>query len=321
MLGRRHFRIKVFQALYGWFMGGESRIDHAEKYLLQSIDKIYELYFLQISFLMEVIHFYEIRMEDAKHKFYPTEEELNPSSKLLNNRTLRQLTENKEVQGNINRYRISWTEEQAMVRKIYMKIKSSKELKEYLDSEESSYKSDQEIIYKLVRKFIIKSPELHSYCEERNMFWGDDFHVVALLFLKSIRLMDESFTVDDSLPALFNNIEDEDDPAEIRQFIIDLFRKTIHESEKFEKLIDAKTKNWELERIASTDIILIKMALTELVHFSNIPVKVTFNEYIEISKLFSTPKSKLFINGILDKLVEELKSEGTITKRGRGLMT
>ncbi|MCX6251169.1 MAG: transcription antitermination factor NusB [Bacteroidetes bacterium] len=321
MLGRRHFRIKVFQALYGWFMGGESRIDVAEKYLLQSIEKIYELYFLQISFLLEIIHFYEFRMEEAKHKFYPTEEELKPSTKLLNNVILRQLIDNKEVQTRIDRHKISWTEEQEMVRKIYQKIKNSKDLKEYLDSGESSYKQDRDIIYKLVKKYITRSSELQSYCEERNMFWGDDYQVVALLFLKTLRLMNESFTADDSLPALFNDDEEEDDPAEIRQFILDLFMKTIHDSEKYEKLIDARTRNWELERIASTDIILIKMALTELIQFSNIPIKVTLNEYIEISKLFSTPKSKLFINGILDKLAEELQSEGTIEKRGRGLMT
>lgn len=320
MLGRRHYRIKVLQALYAYFQGGESRIEAAEKNLLNSIDKVYELYFLQLSFLLEVIHFYRFRMEESKTKFLPTPEEINPNYKLSENRLILQLQENCQLNDELVNYKISWTEEQEMVRKIYHKLKTSKELGEYFSSGESSYREDQNFLEKLFRKFIAKSPDLQFYFEERNIFWDDDFEVTAIFVLKTIKLMSESFGPKDSLTGLLLKGQ-EDDSDDDRKFIRELFRKTIMSTDESDKLIDARTRNWELERIALTDILLIKMALTELTHFSQIPVKVTMNEYIEISKQFSSQKSKLFINGILDKLVSDLTEEKKIRKTGRGLMT
>jgi transcription antitermination protein NusB len=320
MLGRRHYRIKVLQALYAYFQGGEARIEAAEKNLLTSLDKVYELYFLQVSFLLEVIHFYRFRMEESKTKFYPTPEEVNPSYKLSENRLILQLQQNLQLNDQIVKYRISWTEEQEMVRKVYQKLKASKDLAEYLGSGVSTYAEDQYFLEKLFRKYIAKSPDLQYYFEERNIFWDNDFEVAAVFVLKTIKLMSESFGERDTLTGLLTKGQD-DDPEDDRKFILELFRKTILNSEESDKLIDARTRNWELERIALTDILLIKMALTELTHFSQIPVKVSLNEYIEISKQFSSQKSKLFINGILDKLVADLTEDKLIRKTGRGLMT
>jgi N utilization substance protein B len=320
MLGRRHYRIKVLQALYAYFQGGEGRIEIAEKNLLTSLDKVYELYYLQISFLLEVIHFYRFRMEEAKSKFYPTPEEVNPNYKLSENRLILQLQQNIDLNEQFAKYKISWTTEQEMVRKVYQKMRVGKDHAEYLGSGESSYREDQDFLEKLFRKFIAKSADLQFYFEERNIFWEDDFEVAAVFVLKTIKLMSESLGERDSLTALFTKGM-EDDPEEDRKFILELFRKTILSSETSDKLIDARTRNWELDRIALTDILLIKMALTELTNFSQIPVKVTMNEYIEISKQFSSQKSKLFINGILDKLVSDLTDEKKIKKTGRGLMT
>ena len=320
MLGRRHYRIKTLQALYAYFLGGEARIEIAEKNLLQSLDKVYELYFLQLSFLLEIIHFYRFRMEESKTKFYPTPEEVNPSYKLSENRVVMQLQHNLDLADQIVNYRISWTEEQEMVRKIYQKLKASKDLADYLASGVSSYREDQDFLEKLFRKFVAKSGDLQSWFEERNIFWEDDFEVAAVFVLKTIKLMSESFGERDKLTALFSK-DMEDDADEDRKFILELFRKTIMNSDESDKLIDARTKNWELDRIALTDILLIKMALTEFTGFSQIPVKVTMNEYIEISKQFSSQKSKLFINGILDKLVTDLTETKKIKKTGRGLMT
>ncbi len=320
MLGRRHYRIKVLQALYAYFQGGEGRIEVAEKNLLNSIDKVYELYFLQLSFLLEVIHFYRFRTEESKTKFYPTPEEVNPSYKLSENRLILKLQENSDLKSQLEKYRVSWTEEQEMVRKAYQKLKAGKDLGEYLNSGTSSFREDQDFLEKLFRKFIAKSADLQFYFEERSIFWDDDFEVAAVFVLKTIKLMSESFGEKDSLTDLFTKGE-EDDSEDDRKFIRDLFRKTIINTDESDKLIDARTRNWELERIALTDILLIKMALTELTSFSQIPVKVTMNEYIEISKQFSSQKSKLFINGILDKLVTDLTEEKKIRKTGRGLMT
>jgi len=320
MLGRRHFRVKVLQGLYAFFQGGESRTESAEKNLLQSIDKMTELFYLQISFLFEVLHLYEVRMEEAKYKFIPTEADLNPNVKLLHNRQLIQIQKNSSISQNITRYRISWTEEQEMVRKVYQKIKNSKELSEYFNSSTSSYEEDSELLIRIFRKYISRSADFRSYCEERFIYWTDDFDVSSVFILKMLKLLDKDFNKKDSPEILFHK-EHPDDPEDDRKFILDLFRKTILHSEEYENLIKSRTHNWELERIALTDIILIKMAMTELLYFSQIPVKVTLNEYIELSKQFSSHKSKSFINGILDKLVADLQAENKIKKRGRGLMT
>ena len=320
MLGRRFYRVKVMQALYAWHLGGDDRIEVAENKLLQSIDKFYELYFLQLSFFTEIIDFYRRRSEDAKTKFYPTEEELNPNSKFLDNIVVFKILSNKDFQHQVNRYKFSWTEEQEMIRKVFMKLRNSKDLKAYFADELIDYEKEKEIIYKLIRKYIAKSGELKSYCAERSIFWEDDYDLAALFLQKTIRMIPEQFSEKDSFITLFSK-DDEESEEEQHDFILQLFRKTISNGNEYEQMIRDKTQNWEIERIAMTDIILIKMALAELLHFPTIPVKVTMNEYIEISKDYSTLKSKLFINGILDKLTDQLKKENKIKKKGRGLMT
>ncbi|MFH1161223.1 MAG: transcription antitermination factor NusB [bacterium] len=319
MLGRRHYRIKVLQGLYAYFQGGETRIEKAEKNLLQSIDKIGELYFLQISFFLELIDFYIRRMEEAKHKFYPTYEEINPSTKLVDNLVVQKLKANKDLDSKIRKYKFNWIDEQENIRKVYLRIRESKEHRDYLYSGEHSYKEDLEVVSKILKKFVLRSPELQFYCEERSIHWVDDFEVAGSFVLKTIRLLPPDFPDSSPLPSLF--IRDiEEDQKEERQFIVDLFRNTILHSDEYEKMIEGRTQNWELDRIALTDIILIKMALAELLHFPTVPIKVTLNEYIELSKSFSTVKSKLFINGILDKLASDLIEQDRIHKTGRGLI-
>lgn len=319
MLGRRHVRTKVLQGLYAYFMGGEPRIDKAEKNLLQSIDRITELYFTQISFFLEVVAFYERRMEDAKHKFYPTYEELNPNAKFINNRVVMQLTGNEDYQSRLRNYKTSWTEEQESIRKVYLRIHESREHRDYLYSGEDSYREDQDFVVKMMKKFIMRSPELQFFCEERSIHWSDDFEVAAAFVLKTIRLLSPEFQFNMPLLSLFSKETDEDQGEE-HSFIVELFRKTILHSDEFEERINWRLKNWELDRIALTDIIIIKMALSEFLFFPTVPLKVTLNEYIELSKHFSTIKSKLFINGILDKLLSDLVEEDKIHKTGRGLI-
>ncbi len=319
MLGRRHYRIKVFQALYAWFQGGETRQDVAERALVQSIDKIIELYYLQFSFFLDVIGYYRMRSVDGKNKFYPTDEELNPNLKLLENSLINSLEQNKDLAKQFRAYKFSWTEEQEMVRKIYLKVRNLKDLRAYFNQPETSFEADRDIVYRIFKKCISKSPELQFYCEERNIFWVEDYQLAALLILKTLKQIPENFPDSKPLVSLFPK-DEEDDPKDDKKFIVELFKKTISQSDSLEDLIRANTKNWDLERIALTDIILIKMAMVELMQFPSIPVKVTMNEYIELSKLFSTPKSKQFINGLLDKLVEDLLKEKKIKKKGRGLL-
>jgi N utilization substance protein B len=310
----------VLQTLYAYFQGGETRLDVAEKNLFRSLDLVYELYYVQWSFLMELIHFYRFRMEESKTKFFPTPEELNPSLKLLENRLIVILQNNIPLAAVFSKYRISWTEEQEMLRKVYQKLKNSKEYQQYIRSGVDSFAEDQEFLETLFKKFIARSSDFQYFCEERNIFWEDDFEIAALFVLKTIRLINEQFSESDDLMALFRK-DSPEDQKEDKLFIEGLFRKTILHSEKWDKLIETRTRNWELDRIALTDILLIKMALTELTEFSQIPVKVTLNEYIELSKQFSSGKSKSFINGILDNLVADLQQSGMIKKTGRGLIT
>jgi len=319
MLGRRQFRIKVLQGLYAYFQGGESRLEKAEKNLLQSIDRLTELYYLQFSFFLEFMAFYARRMEEARHKFYPTHEELNPNTKLLDNLVIRKLKSNRELESKSRKYKFDWTEEQETIRRIWHRVRDSKEHRDYLYSGDHSFQEDVQAFSLILKKYILRSPEFQSFCEERSIHWADDFEVTASFVLKTVRLLPEDFSDDGSLPSLFTK-ESEEDQKEERQFITDLFRKTILHSKEFEGLIESRTQNWELDRIALTDIILLKMALTELLHCPTIPIKVTLNEYIELSKFFSTVKSKLFINGILDKLVSDLTEQGRIKKTGRGLI-
>jgi transcription antitermination protein NusB len=319
MLSRRYYRIKTLQALYAFFQGGEPRVEKAERNLLDSIDKFAELYAIILSFYLEVIEFYRIRMEDAKNKFFPTEDEKNPNPKLLENRVIRILQENRDLQRQFAAYKISWTEEQENVRKVYQRIRKSNDLKEYFESGENSFGEDRDFAGKLFTKYIAKSPELLFICEERYLHWTDDFDFAALSVAKTLKLLSDKFSENAPLLDVFEKDEDET-PEEDIKFIKALFRKTILNSEEYEKLIAEKTHNWELERIALTDVLLLKMALTELTSFPYIPIKVTLNEYIEMSKYFSTPKSHQFINGILDKLVEEMKGKNLIKKKGRGLI-
>lgn len=319
MLGRRHFRIKVLQGLYAYFQGGESRMEIAEKHLLISIDRITELYYLQISFLLEVIDLYRRRMEDAKTKYYPTYEELNPNTRLIDNLVIKLLQENKTLQARFAEYKFSWADEQDDIRKVVQRIRESKEHRDYLYAPTNAFQEDQDIVVKILKKFILRSPELQFYCEERSIHWADDFDIAASFVLKTIKLMPPEFPVTGSLPSLFVK-DPADDPKEEHQFIVDLFRKTILHSDDFEVMIKERLKNWELDRIALTDIILLKMALSEFLYFPTIPTKVTLNEYIELSKHFSSAKSKLFINGILDKMLSDLIEADRIEKKGRGLI-
>lgn len=319
MLGRRQYRIKILQSLYAYFQGGEPRVEIAEKNLFQSIEKTVELYYLFFSALLEFIDFYEVRTEEARHKFYPTEEEKNPNTRLLANAIVRTLRENREIKRADERYKFNWADDQELFRKIFIKIRDSKELRDYLESTGDTHETDRDFITRLFRKFILRSADLQFYCEERSIYWADDYDWAALFVMKTLKSIPPGFPAEGKLISLLEREEDED-PSDDQRFIRDLFTKTILHSDEFSALISERTRNWELDRIALTDIILLKMALAELLFFPSIPVKVTFNEYIEISKHFSSAKSKLFINGILDKLVSDLREQGRITKTGRGLL-
>jgi N utilization substance protein B len=319
MLSRRHLRIKVLQALYAFFQSEQERLDLGEKDLMKSINKLYEIYIYQLSFLIEIVDFAQKRMDENKLKFFPTEDDLNPSTRFIDNQVIRQLENNRDFRKHFDAYKINWSGEEEMIRKLYNEIRESEDYKKYISSPKNGYNDDREILIKIVKKQISRSDSLQFYFEEKDIHWSDDFHTANLLVIKSLKSFKEDWDEYHKLPPLLK--EDEfDDKNEDREFVKHLFRKTVIHSDEYAKLIEEKVKNWEMERIAVMDILIIKMALAELLEFPSIPIKVSLNEYIELAKMYSTPKSKIFVNGVLDKLIFDLREQKQIKKTGRGLL-
>jgi N utilization substance protein B len=314
MLNRRYLRIKVMQALYAYFQSDVKDLNKSEKQLLSSIHKIYDLYLYLLSLLLEIRDHAERVLEDAKSKRLPTAEDLSPNKKFIENKFLIQLSKNAVLQKELNARKISWQNEPELIKKIFNAIRSSDEYSQYLASDNDSYKSHKNFIEDVYKHEIAGLEAVHNLFEEIDIYWTDDIDFVNVMVIKTINSYSESATQHEGLFKLYKDAEED------KEFVEELFRKTIIHEETNEKYIGDKTKNWEVDRIAMMDVLLMKMAITEVLHFPSIPVKVSLNEYIELSKMYSTPKSKLFINGILDKLVMDFKTNKQIKKVGRGLM-
>ena len=313
MLSRRLLRAIVMQALYAFYQSDKERVDVAEKAILDRLEKTKMLFSYQLFILIEFIKFSREKTEDAKHKYIPSKEELNPNTRLLDAALIKQIENNKQYLEGINIYNFSITEEKELFINIYQQIIKSKDYIKYLDKG-NNYENDQEFIIKIFKKHIAKNNTLKSLCEERNIYWADDYDFISSEIAKVLK--GYSIDIDEN----FQIMKVKENFSEDIDFILNLFRKTIIHSTEYEKLISGIIKNWESERIASIDMILMKMAICEMLNFPEIPLKVSLNEYIEIAKLYSTPKSSTFINGVLDKILDTLKKENMIVKTGRGIL-
>jgi N utilization substance protein B len=319
MLSRRHLRTKVLQTVYAFILSDSQDLAAGEKQLLKSIDKLYELYVAQLSLLLEIADFARKRHEGGKKKYFPTQEDLNPNTKFVNNKIIIDLEVNKHYRKLVGKYKVSWADEQDMVRRLYIEVKESGFFQKYLDKESSDFEDDREVLIKIFKKVISRYEYLEQYYEDQSVFWSfEDFHTSNMMAIKTLKQWKETDGPEQPLPEIFKTNNDVDN--EDRNFMLELFRKSVIHHNEYKDLIAEKAKNWELDRIAIMDILLINLALTEFIDFPSIPVKVTLNEYIEISKYYSSAKSKVFINGILDKLMADLKAENKINKMGRGLL-
>ncbi len=308
MLNRRHLRVKVLQSLYAFFQSGNTSLNAGEKELLFGIEKIYDLYLYQLSLIIETRRQAEKILEENKRKRVPTPEDLNPNTKFINNQVLQILDNNAELQKKLEQRKISWShDDNEIPRKIFLQFRNSSSYKEYIENGEQSFEGDRNLILKLLKNYICEFELLHHFYEERSIYWIDDWELINKMIIKGIKSMDTLADSGFTLMSLYKDIDD-------RKFAIELFHKTILNDSEFAPLIAAKTQNWDIERIALMDIIIMKMALAEIIKFPQIPVKVSLNEYIELSKMYSTPKSKIFVNGVLDKLVEELVSSKKVLK-------
>jgi N utilization substance protein B len=314
MLNRRHLRIKILQMLYAYYQSGEEDLLKFEKELLGSIERMYELYLLLLLSMPELVQSAENRLEDKKKKLRPTKEDLEPNRKFVDNLLIKQLNESSHLRMAAEKQKANWmgVENQEIFRKLFLQLQENEIYFEYMNDDTKSYEHDKSFALLLFKSEIANSELLHNCFEEHSIHWMDDLDHTCSMVLKTLKAAQENqeFQI---LPLYKENDTEKD-------FVVQLFRNTIAKNAENEALIDDLTKNWELDRIAKMDIILLKMGITELQIFPEIPTKVTLNETIEISKFYSTPKSNTFINGVLDHAIELLKKDKKIVKMGRGLL-
>jgi N utilization substance protein B len=318
MLYRRHLRIKALQALYSWFTGSTEDLPSGEKQLLQSVTKIYELFIWQLSFLMEVRKFAEVRMEENKQKFYPTEEDLNPRLNFIHNKLLAGLECNIDFQRKESAFKTNWGGEEELIRKFYNVLREQAFYNAYILNEHITLEDDKRFLIKVVDLLISDFDLLKSYYEEKSVHFTDGYDLVSILLIKFIDTFSSKFDTTTPLPDIYkteNGAREED-----IMFLKKLYRYVITHDEEATEILKLKTNNWEYDRVPLMDLILLKMAMVELKEMDTVPVKVTLNEYIELAKYFSTKNSRTFVNGVLDRLIREFKEEGKIKKIGRGLI-
>ncbi len=304
MINRRHIRVKVLQSLYAFHQSHNQDVNSGINELMKSIEKTYELYLYQLTLLVELKWQEERILEEGQMKQLPTREDLQPNKRFVNNTLLVMLSEDKTLLKKSKERGIHWREDRDLVRKLLREIKKSGYYASYMQSEDNDMDSDLRFIFKMLEKDVIRFEPLHDFYEEKSIYWIDDWELIYKMLIKTLKIAAEN----NGRPQLMNLFKDPSD----RDFAEDLFVKAVLNHETFNEIISEKTRNWDVERIAQMDMIIMEMALTEILKFPEIPVKVSLNEYIELSKMYSTPKSKVFVNGVLDKLVEDFVKEKKI---------
>ena len=307
MINRVLIRLKIVQIVYAYYQNGGKNLDTAEKELFFSLSKAYDLYNYLLLLMVEVTKQANKRLNAAKNKLVPTKEELFPNTKFVENRFIAQLEVNKQLLEFSNNQKKTWENEADFVKTLCDKILESDIYKEYMASETSSYEEDRELWRKLYKNIIFNNIELDQVLEDQSLYWNDDKEIVDTFVLKTIKRFDEKNGAKQELLPEFKDEEDQD-------FARRLFRRTILNADYYRHLISENTKNWDLDRVAFMDVVIMQIALAEILSFPNIPVSVSLNEYVEIAKLYSTPKSGGFINRTLDGIVNSLKKENKLTK-------
>jgi transcription antitermination factor NusB len=313
MISRRLLRVKVLQLLYAYYKNQDRTIAKAEKELFFSIGKAYDLYHYLLLLIVELAFVSEKKIDTAKAKIIPTHEDLNPNTRFIDNKVIKQLAENIQLNSYAESNTITWTDQEDYIRLLFDKLVKSDLYINYMNAEKNSYQDDKKFVEKFFLTLVAADDDFYSLMEEKSIYWNDEIEFIISMVIKTIKGLNENDDQYTSLMSLFKDAEDED-------YVKTLFRKAVVNHTEHVEMIQKNTKNWDLERIAFMDILIMELALTELKEFPNVPVKVSFNEYLEIAKFYSTSNSSNFINGILDKLVKELKEIGKVKKVGRGLV-
>jgi transcription antitermination protein NusB len=309
MLGRRHLRTRVLHALYSWYQTENADQGKIEQEMFSGTQRIYDLYLSLLLFLRELTHQENLYLEDVAAKFIVSKQKF---SKTYSQIAFIKLLETDAVFNElVGKLKLSWQKDIDIVSKSFFKIRNSDMYKDFTQNAESKV-TELDFLNALYAQEIVESDILKSNLEEKSIWWEEGLEYAHIMVKRTFSSAYEKNKL--QLIPLFKDAEDD------KKFMTDLFRLTIKNDEELKTLISNRTQNWDVERIATMDIILMKMALTEVMQLKNIPVKVSINEYIDLSKIYSTPNSKVFVNGVLDKVVADLKQENKIIKTGRGLI-
>ncbi len=312
MINRRHIRLKVMQSVYAMQQSHNTDYEKEEKFLQLSIRKMVDLYVLNLDLLIKVQRLAHKRIELSKNKILATKEDLNPNTKFIDNKLINILAESVSLEGYIELNKLDfWELNDEYVKIILDELQDSDLYKKYMSSEVNSANEDRDFIVNFFKEIIAPNEKLAEFYEDKMISWVDDIPFVNTWVVKTLEKQSTK------KPFILGNLyKDNDD----KQFVSDLFRKTLLHQHEYDEDIQAKSPNWEMDRISDIDMILIKMGITEFLYFPSIPVRVTINEYIELSKDYSTERSGKFINGILDKISKDYQADGKMTKIGRGLV-
>ena len=307
MINRELLRIKVIQILYSYYQSDSNSEKDAEKELFGSIGKTYELFHLLLLLAIDITRYAEEKIERGLNKFRPTHEELHPNPRFIVNAFVRQLKINEALLTYAKEHKLSWSEQPELIKTLFESIAVSDCYREYMASKEKSYEEDKTVWRRIYNKVLLGNEDLDAVLEEMNVYWNDDVDIVISFVIKALKRFEEKNKGKQGLLPMF---KDEDD----RLFVKKLFTDSIANGNKYREIIRRNITNWELERVALMDIIIMQTALAELMSFPAIPVNVTLNEYIELAKTYSTERSGVFVNGVLNNVVNELREEGKLVK-------
>jgi transcription antitermination protein NusB len=313
MISRRLLRIKALMSLYAFNRRADDDLAKAEKELMFSIEKTYDLYHYLMLLVLELSDIASEKIDQARQKKIPSPEDLSPNLRFVNNRVIAHIRNNRGFKKYISTNKLSWVNYSHIVRILYSKLIAWNTYEEYMNAPENNYLLDKKFIIRLVNDLFANSEDLINCLEEQSIYWNDDMEYILIMIEKTLKKFKADSGEKTLLMPLFKNKEDEN-------FVKILFRKSVLNTKSCSELIDNNTTNWELERIALMDILVMQLAITEILEFPEIPVKVTLNEYIEIAKYYCTSKSSTFVNGILDNIVKEIRQKGLFNKYGRGLV-
>ena len=307
MINRNLIRIRTVQLVYSWYQNTNKDLRKAEKELMFGLEKSYDLYYYMLQLLLELTKAYEYRVEAKKNKFLPSEEDINPNLHLLENKFILQLSDNKQLLKYLTERPLSWENNDSYVKSLLDTILESDIYKNYSLAQSPTYDQDREFWRKTFKQFIYGNEDLSDLLEDECIYWNDDVEIVQSFVLKTIKQFSENRGSDQPLLPMFKDEED-------KKYALKLLHETILNEKKFRDLIETHTDKWDFERIAIMDLVIMQVALAEIFTFESIPTNVSLNEYIEIAKSYSTPKSSTFINGILDAIVHKIKNENLIFK-------